>query len=125
MQKLSPEEVALIATLFREDLLQGLDGLQALNSTGNMTVRDALSKGEGMIGGVPMSPVLVSLAMKCVSSASQLSTAFSAFDEYHGPLPIPSLDAFVGLGKLLRHTLAASNKPDETMRFQSMFSWLV
>lgn len=61
---MSPEELALIATLLREDVLRGLDGLQALNSTGNMTLGEALINGQRLMGGVPMSPALLSLAMK-------------------------------------------------------------
>jgi hypothetical protein len=125
VQDLSPEELALVATLIKEDVLQGLDGLQALNSTGNMTLSDALGSGEWLMGGVPTSPILISLAMKCLDSAPQLATAFNAFDEYHGPLPVPSLDGFLRLGKLLRQALAGSDQPDEMLRFQSMFSWLV
>jgi hypothetical protein len=105
LQNVSPEELALIATLLREDVLRGLDGLQALNSTGNMTLGEALINGQRLMGGVPMSPALLSLAMKCVGSASQLQTAFDAFNQYHGPLPVPSLDGFVGLGKLIRQAI--------------------
>lgn len=97
--------MALIATLIREDVLRGLDGLQALNSTGNMTLGEALVNGQRLIGGVPMSPALFTLALKCVGSVSQLQTAFDAFNEYHGPLPVPSLDGFVGLGKLIRQAI--------------------
>ena len=43
--------------------------------------------------------------MKCVGSASQLQTAFDDFNQYHGPLPVPSLDGFVGLGKLIRQAI--------------------
>jgi hypothetical protein len=56
LQNVSPEELALIATLLREDVLRGLDGLQALNSTGNMTLGEALINGQRLMGGVPMSP---------------------------------------------------------------------
>ena len=105
LQNVSPEELALIATLLREDVLRGLDGLQALNSTGNMTLGEALINGQQLMGGIPMSPALFSLAMKCVGSASQLQTAFDAFNQYHGPLPVPSLDGFVGLGKLIQRTI--------------------
>lgn len=105
VQNATPEELALIATLLREDVLKGLDGLQAMNFTGNMTLGDALINGLHSIGSVPMSPALLSLAMKCVGSASQLATAFDAFNEYHGPLPVPTFDAFVGLGKLIRQAI--------------------
>lgn len=104
-QNISPEELALLSTLIREDVLRGLDGLQALNSTANMTLGDALINGQRLIGSIPMSPALLSLAMKCIGSESQLATAFDAFNEYHGSLPIPSLDAFVGLGKLIRQAI--------------------
>lgn len=104
-QNISPEELALLSTLIREDVLRGLDGLQALNYTANMTLGDALTNGQRFIGNIPMSPALLSLAMKCIGSESQLATAFDAFNEYHGPLPIPSLDAFVGLGKLIRQAI--------------------
>ena len=102
---MTSEELALIAYLIREDVLKGLDGVQALNNTGNLTLADALKKGEQMAGGIPMSPALLSLAFKCVGSASQLTTALNAFNAYHGPLPVPSLDAFVGLGKWIRQVI--------------------
>ena len=102
---MTSEELALISYLIREDVLKGLDGVQALNNTGNLTLGDAIKKGEQMAGGIPMSPALLSLAFKCVGSASQLTTALEAFNSYHGPLPVPSLDAFVGLGKLIRQVI--------------------
>ena len=97
--------MALIATLLREDVLKGLDGLQALNNTGNMTLAEALINGQSLMGKIPMSPALLSLAMKCVGSASQLQTAFDAFNDYHGPLPVPSLDGFIGFGKLIQQAI--------------------
>lgn len=108
LQNVSPEELALIAMLLREDVLKGLDGLQSLNYTGNMTLAEALINGERLVGSLPMSPALVSLAMKCVGSASQIVTAFDAFNDYHGPLPVPTFDAFVELGKLIRQAIGMS-----------------
>lgn len=113
--------MALVATLIREDVLRGLDGLQALNSTGNMTLGEALLNGQQLMGAIPMSPALLSLAMKCVGSASQLQTAFDAFNQYHGPLPVPSLDGFIGLGKLVQQAIGIYFLIHVIVAFLSLF----
>lgn len=105
LQHVTAEELALIATLVRDDVLKGLDGMSALNATGNMTIGDALIRGQQMVGGIPMSPALLSLAFKCIDSATQITTLLQAYRDYHGPLPVPTLNAFIALGKLIQETL--------------------
>ena len=92
LQGLSPEELALLALEVR----QSLEGLTSPNLSNISTNR----------GIVPLSTTLAALTLKCVDSAKQVSTALQAFNAYHGPIPVPSFDAFVQAHKLLQQTLS-------------------
>lgn len=70
-----------------------------------MTIDDFLKKEEILTSAIPLSPVLLSLALKCMDTGTQVSNALNTFSQYHGPLPIPTFDGFVALHKLIQKVL--------------------
>jgi hypothetical protein len=109
LQDLKWDELALAMTLIKEaDFMNHTNWMSEMNSTSNMTIDDFLKKEEIFTSAIPLSPVLLSLALKCMDTGTQVSNALTSFSHYRGPLPIPTFDGFVALHKLIRKVLGMS-----------------
>ncbi len=106
LQDLKWDELALAMALIKEaDFMNNTNWMSEMNSTSNMTIDDFLKKEEIFTSAIPLSPVLLSLALKCMDTGTQVSNALNTFSQYHGPLPIPTFDGFVALHKLIQKVL--------------------
>jgi hypothetical protein len=106
LQDLKWDELALAMALIKEaDFMNHTNWMSEMNSTSNMTMDEFLKKEEIFTSAIPLSPVLLSLALKCMDTGTQVSNALQIFSQYHGPLPIPTFDGFVALHKLIRKVL--------------------
>ncbi len=106
LQDLKWDELALAMALIKEaDFMNHTNWMSEMNSTSNMTMDEILKKEEIFTSSIPLSPVLLSLALKCMDTGAQVSNALRTFSQYRGPLPIPTFDSFVALHKLIRKVL--------------------
>lgn len=98
-QHLSAEELGVLVLLMREEVAHGLGGFAFRNLTRSFGHGDA----------TPISPALAELSLKCIASATQVSSIVDTFNVYAGPVPVPSFDAFVQAHKLLQRSLSESS----------------
>jgi hypothetical protein len=55
------------------------------------------------------SPLFLALSLSCIDSTTKISATIHAFNNYFGPLLVPTFDEFVQVHKLVKSTLM-SNK---------------
>jgi hypothetical protein len=122
IQDLKWDELALAMALIKEaDFMNNTNWMSEMNSTSNMTIDEFLKKEEIFTSAIPLSPVLLSLALKCMDTGTQVSNALNTFSQYHGPLPIPTFDGFVALHKLIQKVLVNNGQYEEAIRIQQHF----
>ncbi|CAM6001577.1 unnamed protein product [Sphagnum balticum] len=122
IQDLKWDELALAMALIKEaDFMNNTNWMSEMNSTSNMTIDEFLKKEEMFTSAIPLSPVLLSLALKCMDTGTQVSNALKTFSQYRGPLPIPTFDGFVALHKLIQKVLVNNGQYEEAIRIQQHF----
>eukprot|EP00898_Chlorokybus_atmophyticus_P008904 jgi/Chlat1/9014/Chrsp94S08294 len=82
-------------------------------------LKDLLAENMQELGPAGADPILALLA--CLNSSTDVMDTLSRALRSNGPLPVPSLDAFVLLHKALKAILVAQGKFDQAVRSQQHF----
>ncbi|KAL3693440.1 hypothetical protein R1sor_007091 [Riccia sorocarpa] len=122
-QRLSRKELELLASITRKQFEKSVNQGYNFNWTeANATLVDELSKGHEDSENLELTPELLLLASKCVDTAQEIISAIDLINQYNGPLPVPRLDTFVSVHKLIKRALESQEgRFDDIVALQKKF----